>query len=345
MVASYSPVDNVRRNLTTNLEYCILPFPRPLFILANNANCPRVPMTTSTFTIPTPPNFNFWRTVYSHGWCVLPPFEIDKENRIFSRTFTLSSGINVVSAISGTDSKLVVRTQSDRSLTPEERNDVRSQVRHCFRLDEDYSEFFAEARKHAHYRWIPRLGAGRLLRAPTVFEDVVKMICTTNCTWGLTEIMVGNLTSKLGRRVGNGRYSFPTPAAIAGKSESFLRKQIKSGYRSPYLLELAGAVEAGKLDLESWRTSALPTEDLYRQVLTVKGIGAYAAGNILKLLGRYDYLGLDSWVRKKFSELHKSGRKTKDSTIEKYYKPFGKWKGLFFWLEMTRAWYTEKFPF
>jgi 3-methyladenine DNA glycosylase/8-oxoguanine DNA glycosylase len=171
------------------------------------------------------------------------------------------------------------------------------------------------------------------------------MICTTNCTWGLTEVMVGNLTSKLGRSVGNGRYSFPTPAAIAGKTELSLRKEIKSGYRSPYLLELAEAVEAGALDLESWRTSTLPTEDLYRQVLAVKGIGAYAAGNILKLLGRCDYLGLDSWVRKKFSELHKNGRKTKDSTIEKHYKPFGKWKGLFFWLEMTRDWYTEKFPF
>jgi hypothetical protein len=80
-------------------------------------------------------------------------------------------------------------------------------------------------------------------------------------------------------------------------------------------------------------------------VLSVKGIGEYAAGNIMKLLGRYDYLGLDSWVRKKFSELHRGGRKTSDTSIERHYKQFGKWKGLFFWLEMTKDWYTEKFPF
>ncbi len=302
-------------------------------------------MTTSTLTIPTPPDFSFWRTVYSHGWCALPPFEIDKENKSLNRTFSLSSGTNMVSTISQTDSKLVVRLESRRLLTPQERSEIRSQVRQCLRLDEDYSDFFAEARKHPHYRWIPRLRAGRLLRAPTVFEDVVKMICTTNCTWALTELMVGNLTKELGTSLGNGRYGFPTPAALAGKSEAFLRKRVKSGYRSPYLLELAEAVESGALDLESWRASRLPTADLYEQVLTVKGIGAYAAGNILKLLGRYDYLGIDSWVRKKFSEIHKNGRKVSDSTIEKHYRPYGKWQGLFFWLEMTRDWYTEKFPF
>jgi len=30
----------------------------------------------------------------------------------------------------------------------------------------------------------------------------------------------------------------------------------------------------------------------------------YAAGNLLKLIGRYDYLGLDSWVRAQWTRLH-----------------------------------------
>jgi hypothetical protein len=33
----------------------------------------------------------------------------------------------------------------------------------------------------------------------------------------------------------------------------------------------------------------------------------------------------------------------KDSTIERHYAPYGKWRGLFFWLEMTRYWHDEKF--
>jgi hypothetical protein len=76
---------------------------------------------------------------------------------------------------------------------------------------------------------------------------------------------------------------------------------------------------------------------------TVKGIGPYAAGNILKLTGRYDYLGLDSWVRTQYAGLRRGGRRVKDSTIEKDYTQFGRWRGLFFWLEMTRTWHGDKF--
>ncbi len=99
------------------------------------------------------------------------------------------------------------------------------------------------------------------------------------------------------------------------------------------------------MDVEGWRSSTLTTDLLFEQVKTVKGMGDYAAGNILKLVGRYDYLGLDSWVRGKFYELHSRGRSVKDSTIEKHYASLGKWRGLFFWLEMTRYWYDHKFPF
>ena len=66
-------------------------------------------------------------------------------------------------------------------------------------------------------------GAGRLLRSPTVFEDVVKTICTTNCTWSATVRMVSALVGTLGRpAVGApGRRAFPTPAAMAQAGEDF----------------------------------------------------------------------------------------------------------------------------
>jgi 3-methyladenine DNA glycosylase/8-oxoguanine DNA glycosylase len=302
-------------------------------------------MHQTTLTIKKPSNFNFWRTVYSHGWCALPPFHIDKERRILHRVLVVSEGNRLVCSLTDRDLSIVVRIQSTDSLTAVQRRDVRSQLADILRLNENFSDFYVEARRHKDYRWIANLGAGRLLRAPTVFEDVVKMICTTNCTWGLTEMMVKNLTMKLGRHVRDGFYAFPTSESIAGCSESFMRKEIKTGYRSPYLLELAKAVSAKELDIESWRGSSLPTEELFDQIHSVKGVGPYAAGNILKLVGRYDYLGLDSWVRKKYFELHHNGRTVKDTTIERHYASLGKWKGLFFWLEMTQDWYSEKFPF
>ncbi len=300
---------------------------------------------TALIRIKTPQQFNFWRTVYSHGWSSLSPFEVDKERQIFRRVLELKDGTLVHCELMDEDSGLVVRAQSKKLLEAVQKAEVKAQLKSSLRIDDDLGDFYRAARKERAYRWIPKAGAGRMLRAPTVFEDVVKMICTTNCTWALTMIMTSNLTAKLGSRLDGTLSSFPGPQAIANSSERFLRKEIRSGYRSPYLLELAEHVASGKLDVESWRSSTLPTDELFKQVRSVKGMGNYAAGNIMKLLGRYDYLGLDSWVRAQFYKLHKNGRQVGDKTIERHYESLGKWRGLFFWLEMTKDWYDQKFPF
>ena len=303
----------------------------------------RVDFVRSQFSIPVPGDFHFLRTVLSHGWYALPPFSFNKDTRTLHRILDLGKETIADCALHGRDHTIDVDVKSKETLTPGERNEIRTQLRTSLRLNEDFADFYLESRKHLEFRWIPRSGAGRMLRAPTAFEDVVKMICTTNCTWALTTLMVTNLVEMFGNRLSDTLGTFPTPEAIAGSSERVLRKEIKAGYRSPYLLELSGKVASKKLDLEAWRSSPLSTEELFEHMRTVKGIGPYAAGNIMKLVGRYDYLGLDSWVRSRYYVLHHKGRAVKDSTIERFYAPYGKWRGLFFWLEMTRHWHDEKF--
>jgi 3-methyladenine DNA glycosylase/8-oxoguanine DNA glycosylase len=290
--------------------------------------------------IPTPRGFNFRRTALSHGWYDLLPFSYDMERHVLRRDMSLQHGPVVRCEMSGDPVSL---TPVGSAMTRAREEELVAQVRICLRLDEDLTPFHREARRHPQYRWMARTGSGRLLRAPTVFEDVVKMMCTTNCTWGLTKQMVRNLVHCFGKRGGDELVGFPEPASIAGSGESFLRKHCSTGYRSPYILEFADRVAGGKLDPEQWRGSPLDTDALFREIHSVKGIGPYAAGNILKLLGRYDYLGLDSWVRARYFEIHRKGRKVKDSTIEKQYAEFGQWRGLFFWLEMTRGWHEDKF--
>ena len=55
-------------------------------------------------------------------------------------------------------------------------------IRHMLRMDDDLSPFYARGAEDPELAWAAE-GAGRMLRSPTVFEDVVKTICTTNCTW------------------------------------------------------------------------------------------------------------------------------------------------------------------
>ncbi len=298
---------------------------------------------SEVFHITAPAGFDFWRTAFSHGWCALPPFSHDPERRELRRVFTLPGALTASCTMDAGGRGVRVRAAWPRDPGAGARGDLIGQIRTCLRMDEDFTEFHREARRHPRYRWIAACGAGRMLRSPSVFEDALKMICTTNCTWALTTLMVSNLVASAGRRPGKTGTTFPSPAAVAGMTESFLRKQVKAGYRSPFILALADRVASGKLDIESWRTSPLSTPALFDEMKTVKGIGPYAAGNLLKLAGRYDYLGLDSWVRAKYSELRRGGRRVKDSTIEKDYEEFGKWRGLLFWLEMTRDWHGDKF--
>lgn len=301
-------------------------------------------MNRTTFSLSTPSDFNFWRTAYSHGWADLSPFSYNADKQELTRLLTTSNNKLILTRITSDKNKIRIEAETaNPGLTPAEKQEVIAQLKDCLRLDEEFSDFHREARRHPQFRWIAKSGSGRMLRAPSVFEDAVKMICTTNCSWAFTKIMVTNLSEAFGNKFNGSTYSFPAPEAIAGSTETFLRKEIKTGYRSPSLLELAERIASGKLDLESWRTSSLTTEELFEQMLDVRGIGPYAAGNIMKLVGRYDYLGLDSWVRQQYYKLHKKGRKVQDSTIEKHYAKYGKWRGLFFWFEMTRYWHDEKF--
>jgi N-glycosylase/DNA lyase len=215
-------------------------------------------------------------------------------------------------------------------------------VRHILRLDDPLEEFYFLTDNEDRLKWVSTSKAGRLIRSATVFEDMVKTMCTTNCSWALTRNMVRNLVHNLGEPATGGGHAFPTPEALASVDEKFYRDEIRAGYRSPYFLELAEAVASGKLDPESWLTSDLPTDELKKEIKRVKGFGDYAADNLLKLIGRYNGLALDSWLRSQFYKKHNREKVCPDKKIERHYKNFGDWKGLAIWCDMTERWFDEK---
>jgi N-glycosylase/DNA lyase len=286
--------------------------------------------------IPVPRNFSFRRTVLSHGWCVLPPFEFDREKWKLTRVIDLGTAKPVTATITAAKSGLRVETSRPVGKRASER--IVHDVRHMFRLDDDLSSFYATVASEPEFSWIAGEGAGRLLRSPNVFEDLVKMMCTTNCSWALTEKMVAGLVNELGRESDDGRKSFPTAAVMAEKNEKFYRDKIRAGYRAPYLMELAQRVVSGELDVESWPGLDLPHEQFLKELKRVKGVGNYAAENLLKLLGRYDGLALDSWTRAQFAKSRNNGRTASDKKIGRFYARFDSWRGLALWCDMTRHW-------
>ena len=290
--------------------------------------------------IPTPHNFSFERTILSHGWCQLLPFECDRGNLTLTRVVDVVEGQPVVVVMSAAKAGVEVNVPRSRlGVRAAER--VVSDVRHMLRLDDDMTEFATAMSAEPEFKWISRVGAGRMLRSPTVFEDLAKTICTTNCAWSSTIRMTSVLTNTLGRKATNDWRAFPTAEAMAGAPSRFYRDEMRAGYRAAYLRELAERVASEKLDVEAWLASELPTDELRREMKSVKGVGDYAAENLLKLVGRYDVLALDSWLRAQFIAKHNKGRGCSDKKIARYYSRFGSWRGLALWCDMTKDWIDD----
>jgi 3-methyladenine DNA glycosylase/8-oxoguanine DNA glycosylase len=128
---------------------------------------------------------------------------------------------------------------------------------------------------------------------------------------------------------------------MAAADESFYREVARSGYRAPYLRALAGSVAGGEVDLESLTDLELSDDEVAARLLALPGIGPYGAAHVmLTSLGRYSRLVLDSWTRPTYAKL--AGRKTKDSAIERRFRPYREWAGLAFWLYLTRNWVTTE---
>jgi 3-methyladenine DNA glycosylase/8-oxoguanine DNA glycosylase len=286
---------------------------------------------------------DLWRTIMSHGVADLPPNRIDEEARTLETTVALPRGRpQTVILREGRGGKAAVTGPAGKRSEA-----VLDSVRHILRLDEDLSAFYALAREDPDLAWVTR-GAGRLIRSQTVYEDVVKTICTTNTAWGGTVRMVSAIVEHLGDRApgapaeGPFGHAFPSPAAMAEAPVSFYRDVARAGYRGAYLRTLAESVASGEVDLEGLASADpddLPDDEVAATLLALPGVGPYAAAHVMMLIGRYSRLVLDSWTRPKYASLN--GRKATDSAIERRFRRYGRYSGLAFWLFLTRDWVAE----
>jgi 3-methyladenine DNA glycosylase/8-oxoguanine DNA glycosylase len=288
---------------------------------------------------------DLWRTIVSHGIAALPPAHVDEDARVLELTLPLKGARPHTVRVTESGRGTAVIAALGRAPSQRKAERIIAGVQHVLRLDEDLSEFYALVAGDPELAWAVE-GAGRMMRSPTVFEDVVKTICTTNCAWSATERMVGALVEHLGEpAVGapaSGPYgrAFPTPAAMAAAEEDFYRDVARAGYRGAYLRSLAASVADGTADLEELAQATrdeLPDDEVAARLLALPGIGPYAAAHVMMLLGRYSRLILDSWTRPKYARLN-GGRPVKDATIERRFRRYGPYAGLAFWLYLTRDW-------
>ncbi|MCA1716424.1 MAG: Fe-S cluster assembly protein HesB [Actinobacteria bacterium] len=293
---------------------------------------------------------NLERTFRSHGLASLPPMRLGEKAGVLEVTLPVYGFRPRTVLVSESRPEHGIVNAVGPPPEREEGERLFAAVRRVLRLDEDLSGFYSLAAGDPDLSWVTR-GAGRMVRSPTVFEEVVKTLCTTNCAWSATTRMVSALVEHLGEKApgapptGPWGRAFPTPEAMAGAGEEFYRDLVRAGYRGRYLLALSSSVDSGELDLESLDEppEKLPDDELERRLLALPGVGPYATAHVMMMLGRYSRLVLDSWTRPTYARL--VGRDTvPDLEIEERFSGFGPYRGLAFWLYLTQSWIEEDPP-
>ena len=287
---------------------------------------------------------DLWRTLVSHGFHDLAPTSIDEERRTLSLTVRVPRGrprrVTIAAGRRG-HARIDVAGPAPASTARAAITDTVARVLH---LNHDLSSFYVIAAADPDLEWATS-GAGRMLRSPTVWEDVVKTLCTTNCSWGLTVTMVNALVTNLGDPPIGAKdpltNAFPTPHAMAAQKERFYRDVVRSGYRAPRFIELATLVDSGEVDLEALGEASreeMPDEEVEQRLLALPGIGPYAAAHIMMTIGRNSKLILDSWTRPKYRRTSGARRQPTDAQIIRRFRRYGSEAGLAFWLYVTADW-------
>ena len=265
--------------------------------------------------------------VRSHGWPLLRPFMVDG-NRLNWVMDLPYSGVRQVQVRWSVGSWRLSIWTSGELMTSEDQAYIRNTVGWMFRRDERFDEFWTLCSKRTILRPCVELGMGALLRSPSVFEDVVKTMCTMNCHWRNTKRMVDNLCAQFGQSAEvNGAeqkvFAFPVPGRLAKASEVHL-KRASLGFRARFISGFSRSVANGQIILEDWAVEEDP-DRLRSTLLGVAGIGPYGANHMLMLLGHYRLVPCDSEVRTYLGLPPTTHQKTVEREVVNRYQRWGKY--------------------
>lgn len=275
--------------------------------------------------------FDLRLVLFSHGWIDLAPFGWDPANGIWSAVLDLD-GVGVDLTVRRTPSGFAAQVDARRPLSADRLRAARTLLPYMLRLDADLGDFWTLCRRTPRLAWVASRGAGRIFRSASVFEDLMKLLFTTNCSWAATRLMCQRLVDALGVPAPSGRRAFPSPKACAAADESFYREIVRAGYRARSCVELARRFATGELEASAFTAPDLDAATVRERLLDLPGFGPYAAGQAMRLLGHYSDLALDSWCRARLP-----GRS--DAEIAAAYRSFAPYDGLALWMDLTASWH------
>lgn len=285
----------------------------------------------SRFSQIVPGDYLFHRDFCSYGYFLLSPNRWNPATRVLTRPLELEGGVAEVQVAQPDGKGTPLRVISDRGLSKAERGEVSRLLTRMLSLnDTGVREFH-----RLDPRW-RRSGRGRLMRSPTLFEDIIKTVTSCNVAWPSTIRMNQRLCEIV-------HPAFPSPRRLARVRPATLRARCSVGYRDRRIVELARLAASGKINQEWYEDPATPDEAILEALLELPGIGPYAAANIMQLLGRYHRLPLDTEsVRHGRTVLGFEGTdKAVMARVAAHFEPMGAHRFRSYWFELW-DWYEAK---
>lgn len=286
-------------------------------------------------TLRAPADYLFKRDVCSYGYFHLAPNVWSPALRTLSRPLRLEAGVAIFTLSQPVDAPgAPIRASVDRSLSRSEQAAARLLLTRMLRLDDDEVSKFHRVDR----RW-KKSGRGRIFRSPTFFEDLVKTITSCNVTWSGTVTMNRRLCDVINP-------AFPGPHRLARCRPQTLRSRCGVGYRDTRLIQVAKMVRSGNVDPDWFEDPLTPDTEVHKALLGLPGVGPYAAGNMMQLLGRYSFLAIDTESIKHGKTA--LGCRGSDRAIEKqlraHYEQFGEHRFRSYWFEMWDRYEKKEGP-
>ena len=244
-------------------------------------------------TVPVP--FRLAAVVRTHGWVHLAPWSWDGET--LARPVRLGRAAGELAIRQPAPARLAVTWRPRGAGAVPDAAAIRAAVARVLSWDWDHAPFLAAAATldpalHA----LVAGGAGRFLRGASFYEDFLKTVCTINTTWSSTERMSAALVDHVGRGL------FPTPRQVLAFGEAGLREHCRVGFRAPVIVRCTERMLAdGVMDaIGHGEPAALG----YDYLLSLPGIGPYAAAHCRVLLHDFAHLPVDTVMTAHLRDVH-----------------------------------------
>ena len=171
---------------------------------------------------------------------------------------------------------------------------------HYLDLDEDYNRWKEAFAADPTLREAAAFCGGIRILRQDPWEALLSFIISANNNIPRIQGIIGRLCEHFGEGGG-----FPSAQRLAGETAESLAP-LRAGFRAKYILDAAGKVASGEVDLE--QVAALPLPEAEAELRRISGIGPKVAQCAL-LYGfhRLDAFPVDTWMKKVLARYYPEG--------------------------------------